>query len=334
MYDVVIVGSGPAGLAASIYAKRAGLNALTLEKNYMSGGQVLNTYEVDNYPGLPGINGFDMGMKFREHADKLGCEFRTAEVLEICRHEEAERKDMAAVVLKAADLVRDKVSADGAICRKGNFTVVTDSGEFETRTVLAATGASHAKLGIPGEEELSGMGVSYCATCDGAFFKGKVVAVIGGGDVAVEDAVFLARGCSKVYLIHRRDELRAARVLQEEVMSLPNVEILWDTVAEKIEGEDMVEALQLKNVKTGQERMLPVNGVFVAVGIIPASEVFKNVAECDTKGYLIAGEDGATKTPGIFAAGDVRTKKLRQIVTAVADGANAITTIQEYLITR
>lgn len=310
MFDVVIVGSGPAGLAASIYAKRAGLKAVTIEKNFMSGGQVLNTYEVDNYPGLPGINGFDMGMKFREHADKLECEFQTAEVLAIQKNEAEKSRSIS-----------------------NGFTVVTDQGELETKTVLAAMGASHAKLGIPGEEELSGMGVSYCATCDGAFFKGKVTAVIGGGDVAVEDAIFLARGCSKVYLIHRRDELRAASVLQKEVMSLPNVEILWDTVAEKIEGEDQVEALQIKNVKTGITKTLPLDGVFVAVGIIPASEVFKDVAACDEKGYLIAGEDGATMTPGIFAAGDVRTKKLRQIVTAVADGANAITTIQEYLLT-
>lgn len=316
MYDVVIVGSGPAGLAASIYAKRAGLKAVTLEKNFMSGGQVLNTYEVDNYPGLPGISGFDMGMKFREHADKLECEFQTAEVLEI--------KEIPAMQLQAA--------SDDIKGNKG-FVVVTDEGEFETKTVLAAMGASHAKLHIPGEEELSGMGVSYCATCDGAFFKGKVTAVIGGGDVAVEDAIFLARGCSKVYLIHRRDELRAASVLQKEVMSLPNVEILWDTVAERIEGEEQVEGLRIKNVKSGEQKLLAVDGVFVAVGIIPASEVFQNVAACDAKGYLIAGEDGATDTPGIFAAGDVRTKKLRQIVTAVADGANAVTAIQEYLLT-
>lgn len=335
MYDVVIVGSGPAGLSASIYAKRAGLKAITLEKNYMSGGQVLNTYEVDNYPGLPGINGFDMGMKFREHADKLECEFETAEVLEIRKMEAA-----LPAALQAASL---EMSADSMACMKNvredksagkeqGFVVVTDQGEFETKTVLAAMGASHAKLGIPGEEELSGMGVSYCATCDGAFFKGKVTAVIGGGDVAVEDAIFLARGCSKVYLIHRRDELRAASVLQKEVMSLPNVEILWDTVAEKIEGEDQVEGLQIKNVKNGETRVLPLDGVFVAVGIIPASEVFQNVADCDEKGYLVAGEDGATTTHGIYAAGDVRTKKLRQIVTAVADGANAVTAIQEYLI--
>lgn len=332
MYDVIIIGSGPAGLSASIYAKRAGLHAITIEKNYMSGGQVLNTYEVDNYPGLPGINGFDMGMKFREHADKLGCEFRTGEVLEIRKTDGSEESESGCEEkLQAAEFGIAKESGkDG---RNKGFTVVTDAGNFETKTILAATGASHAKLNIPGEEELSGMGVSYCATCDGAFFKDKVTAVIGGGDVAVEDAIFLARNCKKVYLIHRRDTLRAAAWLQKEVMELPNVEILWDTIAERIDGEDQVEALQIKNVKNKEVQALPVDGVFVAVGIVPAGEVFKNIAECDEKGYLIAGEDGATSAAGIFAAGDVRTKKLRQIVTAVADGANAITAIQEYLLT-
>lgn len=300
MYDVVIIGSGPAGLSASIYAKRAGLKAVTLEQNPMSGGQVLNTYEVDNYPGFSGIGGFDLGIKFREHADKLACEFKEAVVRTVKKEPEG-------------------------------FTVVTEQEEIKTRTVIAAMGATHAKLNIPGEEEFAGMGVSYCATCDGAFFRGKVTAVIGGGDVAVEDAVFLSRTCEKVYLIHRRNELRAAAVLQKEVMELPNVEILWDMVAERIEGDGQVKALALKNVKTGEKKSLAVDGVFVAVGIIPASDILKDVTECDAKGYLEAGEDCALDTPGLFAAGDVRKKKLRQIVTAVADGANAVTSILEYL---
>lgn len=310
MYDVVIVGSGPAGLSAAIYAKRAGLKALTLEKNPMSGGQVLNTYEVDNYPGLPGINGFDLAEKFRGHADKLGCEFKEAEVSAVRGLSDDEEN---AQLLAAS-------SEHKAMVEKG-FVLETDQGEIRARTVLAAAGATHAKLNIPGEEELAGMGVSYCATCDGAFFKGKVTAVIGGGDVAAEDAIFLARGCEKVYLIHRRDELRAAAVLQKEVMSLPNVEILWDTVAESINGQDQVESLSIKNVKTGEKRELPLQGVFVVVGIIPYSEVFRQLAQCDEKGYLIAGEDCATTWPGLYAAGDVRRKKLRQVVTAVADGA-------------
>ena len=319
MYDVVIIGSGPAGLSASIYAKRAGLNAVTIERSPFSGGQVVNTYEVDNYPGLPGINGFDMGMKFREHADKLGCEFLTANVS--CIKKKSERENL----LQAAS-----VNAYGA--EEGVFLIETNQGIIESRTVVAAMGAVHAKLGIPGEEELAGMGVSYCATCDGAFFKGRTTAVIGGGDVAIEDAIFLARGCEKVYLIHRRDELRGAEILQKELKSLSNVEIIWDTVAEKIEGEDQVEALMLKNVKTGEQRNLSVDGVFVAVGILPESMLLRDIADCDEKGYVVAGEDGVSSMPGLFAAGDVRTKKLRQIITAAADGANAITSVQEYLL--
>lgn len=318
MYDVIIIGAGPAGLSASIYAKRAGLRAVTIEQNPISGGQVLNTYEVDNYPGLPGINGFDLGMKFREHADKLGCDFVTASVSRIANLQ-------GEAGLQAASI------DSGDDCEKG-FRVETDAGIFAGRTVLAAMGASHAKLNVPGEEELSGMGVSYCATCDGAFFQDKVTAVIGGGDVAVEDAIFLARGCKKVYLIHRRDQLRAAGILQDKVKNLPNVEILWDTVVERIEGEDQVESLLIKNVKTGETNTILLDGVFVAVGILPDSRLLQGLTACDEKGYVLAGEDGSSSMSGIFVAGDIRTKKLRQIITAAADGANAITAIQEYLL--
>lgn len=328
MYDIVIIGSGPAGLSASIYAKRAGLKAVTLEQSPMSGGQVLNTYEVDNYPGLPGINGFELGMKFREHADKLECEFKNTAVLKI-RKIAAKGQQEPEGELHAASL-ENRIHGGKKESMSSGFVVETDSGEIRTKTVLAAMGATHAKLGVPGESEFTGRGVSYCATCDGAFFRGKVTAVIGGGDVAVEDAIFLARGCEKVYLIHRRDELRAAAILQKELMALPNVEILWDTVAERIEGEGQVQSLAVKNVKTGKAKELSVDGVFVAVGIIPSSDIMKDVADCDNKGYLIAGEDCAASTPGIFAAGDIRTKKLRQIVTAAADGANAITSVLEY----
>lgn len=307
MYDVVIIGAGPAGLSAAIYAKRAGLDAVTIEKNSISGGQVLNTYEVDNYPGFYGINGFDMGMKFREHADKLECEFKTGTVISI----------------KTGQM--ENTGEEG-------FLIETDEEVLYAKTVVAAMGAVHAKLNIPGEGELLGRGVSYCATCDGAFFRGKTTAVIGGGDVAAEDAIFLARACKKVYLIHRRDELRAARILQDKVKALPNVEILWNTVAETVEGQDHVEGLYLKDVKTGESKKIDVDGVFIAVGIIPDSSILKEVADCDEKGYVIAGEDCVCNTPGIFAAGDVRTKKLRQIVTAAADGANAIHSVQEYLL--
>lgn len=299
MYDLIIIGSGPAGLSAAVYGKRAGLNLLVLEKAPMSGGQVLNTYEVDNYLGLPGMNGFDMGMQFRAHADKLGVEFRETEVLSLSE-------------------------------RNGMKIVKTDAEELEAKTVILATGAVHARLGVPGEEELSGMGVSYCATCDGAFFRGKTVAVVGGGDVALEDAIYLARTCEKVYLIHRRDELRGAKVLQEELQSLENVEILYSCTVEEIQGEDAVENLRVKNVKTGEISDLPVAGIFVAVGIRPNTELVRNMVDCDEAGYILAGEDCATNVPGLYAAGDVRKKPLRQIITAVADGANAAVAAGSY----
>ena len=304
MFDVVIIGSGPAGISASIYAKRAGLKALTLEQNPLSGGQVLNTYEVDNYPGLSGINGFDMGMKFREHADKLGCEFQNA----------------------AVSRVR-KVSAG----EESGFILETSEGEIFTRTVVAAMGAVHAKLQVPGEEEFAGKGVSYCATCDGAFFRGKMTAVVGGGDVAVEDAIFLARSCEKVYLIHRRDELRAADILQKELKALPNIEILWNTVVKEISGEEKAQSLTLEDTRTGVRRSLAADGVFIAVGIAPSGDLMKDMVDHDEQGYFLAGEECATSVPGIFVAGDLRKKKLRQVVTAVADGANAIASVLDYL---
>lgn len=300
IYDLIIIGSGPAGLSAAVYAQRARLDALVIEKEMMSGGQVLTTYEVDNYPGLPGINGFDLGMKFREHADRLGARFAEDQVLQVEKTEEG-------------------------------FLVKGEKETYRTRTVLIATGAAHRKLGVPGEERLAGMGVSYCATCDGAFFRDKVTAVAGGGDVALEDAIFLSRICRKVYLIHRRDELRGAKSLQEAVMALDNVEILWDTVIEEIQGDGQVESLKLKNKKTGEERDLPVQGVFIAVGITPNSQAFEGTVEMD-RGYIIAGEDCRTSVPGILAAGDVRTKQLRQIVTAAADGANAVTSAEQQIL--
>lgn len=299
IYDVVIAGSGPAGLAAAIYAQRAELKTIVIEKEIASGGQVLNTYEVDNYPGLPGINGYDLGMKFREHADKLGAEFVTDDVVRV-------------------------EQADGL------FTVVCGEGSYTAKTVIIATGASHRKLGAAGEEELTGMGVSYCATCDGAFFRNRVTAVVGGGDVAIEDAIFLSRMCKKVYLIHRRDELRGAKTLQTQLFSLENVEVIWDSVVEKINGEEQVESVTVKNVKTEKTEELAVDGAFIAVGINPQSGAFDGLVEMD-HGYIKAGENCETSVPGIFAAGDVRTKQLRQVSTAVADGANAITSVERYL---
>lgn len=253
LYDVIIIGSGPAGLSAAIYAQRAKLATLVIEKAPMSGGQILNTYEVDNYPGIPGVGGFDLGSKFRAHADALGCSFVTAEVREI-QEEEGKKK------------------------------IVTEKETYETKTLILATGATHRKLGVPGEEELMGMGVSYCATCDGAFFKGKTTAVIGGGDVALEDALFLARLCEKVYLVHRRDEFRGAKVLQERVFETENIEVVWDSVVEEIQGEDMVEKISIYNKKKEEKSELEVQGVFIAVGIQPNTEIYRNLVKMDEGG--------------------------------------------------
>lgn len=302
MRDIIIIGSGPAGMGAAIYGKRAGLDTLVLEGTGMSGGQVTQTYEVDNYLGLPGVNGFDMAMTFQAHMEKLGAEFEMGIVNKV------EKKE-------------------------GYFEVVTDEKTYETKTVVLATGASHNKLMVPGEEELAGMGVSYCATCDGAFFKGRTTMVVGGGDVAIEDAIFLARGCEKVYLVHRRDELRGAKILQDTLMSLPNVEIIWDSVVQEIQGEEQVEQVKLLNRKTGVETQVKADGVFIAVGIHPNTECFADLVETDKNGYIVAGENCETSVPGIFVAGDTRTKELRQIITAVADGANAINSVQKYLLT-
>ena len=301
MRDVIIIGSGPAGMGAAIYGKRGGLDTLVLEGSGMSGGQVTQTYEVDNYLGLPGVNGFDMAMTFQAHTEKLGADFEMGFVTKI------EKKE-------------------------NYFEVVTEEKTYETKTIILATGASHNKLMVPGEEELAGMGVSYCATCDGAFFRGRTTMVVGGGDVAIEDAIFLARGCEKVYLVHRRDELRGAKILQDSLMSLPNVEIIWDSVVESIEGEEQVELVKLLNRKTGEQSEVKVDGIFIAVGIHPNTESFAGLVEMDANGYIVAGENCETSVPGIFVAGDTRTKELRQIITAVADGANAVNSVQKYLI--
>ena len=301
MYDLLIIGAGPAGLSAAVYGRRAGLNLAVIEQTPMSGGQVLNTYEVDNYLGMPGINGFDLGTKFREHAQKMGAVFLREKVTAI--HDQGQSK-----------------------------TVETASGTaYEAKSLILATGAEHALLQVPGEQELKGRGVSYCATCDGAFFRGRDVAVVGGGDVAVEDAVYLSRMCRKVYLIHRRDSLRAAKILQDKLFACENVEICWNCTVSKINGDDLVEGVTLYHKQEKQEKDLAVEGVFIAVGMHPGTEAFAAAAACDEKGYLIAGEDCATNLPGVFAAGDIRTKPLRQIVTAVADGACAVTSVELYL---
>lgn len=300
MYDIIIIGSGPAGLAAAIYAGRAKRKALVLESAPMSGGQIINTYEVDNYPGIEGISGFELGQKMRQHADRMEVPFLMTEVLSVEKGEDCK-------------LVRTKDEV------------------LESRTVIFATGATYRKLGVPGEESLRGLGVSYCATCDGAFFRGRTVAVVGGGDVALEDALFLARGCEKVYLIHRRDSFRGAKVLQEQVMAQERIEILYDTEVTSIGGTESVSDITIFNKKKEEQKKLAVQGVFLAVGITPASELANGLVELDENGYIIAGEDCAASVPGIYAAGDVRTKQLRQVVTAVSDGANAVTSAERYL---
>ena len=301
IYDLAILGAGPAGICAAIYATRAKLNTIWLDKKFVQGGQIVDTYEVDNYPGLPGITGLDLGEAMAGHAEKLGMKPQRETVRSI----EAEQ---------------------------GIKVIRTKKNEYRARAVIIACGATHRHLGIPGEEELSGMGVSYCATCDAAFFQDRTVVVVGGGNVAVEDAILLSRTCKKVYLVHRRDELRAEKILQESFFACKNVELIWDSIPLSIEGTDKVEALKIQNKKTQEESFIETDGVFIAVGIVPGTEKFKDLVKLDEAGYIVAGEDGITSEPGIFAAGDIRTKNLRQVVTAVADGANAVASVQRYLL--
>ena len=295
-YDVIIIGAGPAGLAAGIYGVRAGLTTLVLDSSPLSGGQILNTYEIDNYPALPNISGIELAQAMREHAEGLGVEFAKGRVSSI--------KDVGELK-----------------------EVVAKKTVYYAKAVVIATGASAKKLGCPGEDELSGLGVSYCATCDGAFFTDKTVAVVGGGNVALEDALFLARSCEKVFLIHRRDKFRGDVILQKAVKDTPNIEIVFDSVLDSIEGKNCVKSLNLKNVVSGELTQLDVDGVFIAIGTTPNTARIEGLPEMDGAGYIKAGEDCITSIPGIYAAGDVRTKLLRQVVTATSDGANAISSI-------
>lgn len=299
IYDLIIIGSGPAGLAAAVYARRAELNSLVLEKDSMSGGQLLITDAVENYPGLIGIDGFSLSKRFRKHAEALGAEFRRAEVQKLKMH-----NDVKVLTAKQGE-------------------------EFTARSVIIAAGATHKKLGISGEAEFAGRGVSYCATCDGAFFRGKTTAVIGGGDVACEDALALAGLCKKVYLLHRRDTLRAAKSLQNAVFRTPNIEFVPNTVPKAIIGDEKVTGVSVVTNET--EKVISADGVFVAIGLSPRSAVFGDAVELDEGGYIIADESGKTNVPGVFAAGDIRTKPLRQIVTAVSDGANCVYSAERYL---
>lgn len=299
MYNIIIIGSGSAGLSAAVYAKREQLDAAVVEKEYMGTGQIAESERVDNYLGLYGENGFDLGEKFRNHAKTLGAEFIDGEVKEIVPYEK---------------IYKVKLS-NGKI--------------LETQTIIYAAGARHRKLDIKGENEFAGKGVSYCAVCDGAFFKDKTVAVIGGGDTAFGDAVLLSKIASKVYLIHRRNEFRASKTLQLKAEQTENIEFILNAVPTEISGDKNISELKIQQGDT--ERALSVDGVFVAIGNQPNSNLLNGIAELDKNGYVIADESGITSAKGIFVAGDVRTKLLRQVVTAVSDGANCVISAENYI---
>ena len=300
MYDLVIIGSGPAGLSAAVYAKRACLSVLVIEKEAFAGGQMVYTEEVDNYLGLNAKSGFELAESFKQHALDLDVSFAEGAVEKI-------------------------------VPKDGKWSLHMESGEdIETKTVLLATGATHRKLGVPGEETFAGVGVSYCATCDGAFFQGKSVAVVGGGDVALEDALYLANICEQVYLIHRRNELRGTKALQNQVFANEKITFLGESEVTAITGDKQVSGISVHNKVIDETKELSVAGVFIAVGMEPQSDLYAPLLSLE-HGYVPAGEDCATEKDGLYVAGDVRTKRLRQIVTAVADGANAVHSIQEYL---
>lgn len=294
MKDLIIAGSGPAGLSAAVYASNAMLDFVVIEKFPMSGGQMLNTLDINNYLGFEQVDGFTLGQTFRTHAEKQGAEFINDEIKGIEKLE-------------------------------NGYKVVCNNGEYEAKTIIYALGANPRKLGVKGEAELGGRGVSYCATCDGNFFRGRATAVVGGGDVALEDALYLANICSEVYLIHRRGELRGAKYLQDKVFKNEKIKLILNAQVEEILGDKKVEGVRLNNGET-----LNVDGVFIAVGTEANSKLLDGIVETD-RGFIVADESGKTSAEGIFAAGDVRTKRLRQICTAVSDGANAVYSVEEYL---
>ncbi len=300
IYDMIVIGGGPAGYTAALYAARSGLSVVVLEK-LSAGGQMALTEQIDNYPGFEdGIDGFTLGEKMQQSAERFGAVTELAEVY--------------------------KASLSGKI-----KTLDTSEGVFQGRTVVIATGASPRPLGVPGEEALVGKGVHYCAACDGAPYRGKTVAVVGGGNSAAADALALSRIAKKVYLIHRRDSLRATKAYHEPLINAPNVEFCWNSAVSALLHENRLTGLRLKDVNTGAERELACDGLFVSVGRAPATEMFRNELALDSSGYIVADESTHTNLPGVFAAGDVRTKVLRQVVTAVSDGAVAVHFAERYL---
>lgn len=299
MFDIVVIGAGPGGYTAALYAARAGLTVLVLEK-MTPGGQMGTTDVIDNYPGFPeGVGGFDLAMQMKQGAERFGV-----------------KTQMAAV--RSVDLSGDVKK------------VVTAKEEIEAKAVIIATGAHPRPLGIERETELVGKGISYCATCDGMFFKGKDVAVVGGGNTAVSDVLYLAKICRKVYLVHRRDELRASRIYRKTLESLENVELVLDSEVTVLKAEVKLSAVSVRNKLSGEEKELTVDGLFIAVGNIPNSELFSGQLDMDESGYILADETTRTNIPGVFAVGDVRKKALRQVITAAADGAVASYFAEEY----
>ena len=298
--ELVIIGAGPAGLTAGLYAARAAIDTVLIERG-MPGGQAASTDRIDNYPGFPGgIGGFELSKKMADQAKEFGCEIIYSDVESIERDENA-------------------------------FIIKHLSGEITAKTVIVATGAKPIMLGIKGEQEFHGRGVSYCATCDGAFFKDKKIAVIGGGNAAVEEALFLTKFASKAYIVHRRDQLRAAKLAQKKAFENPKIEFIWDSVLGEIKGDKTVEKVIVKNVKTGEESELSVDGVFVYIGTQANSDLLRGLVDLDERGYVIAAEDTVTKVPGLYVAGDLRKKPIKQVVTAAADGAVAAMQAEKYL---